>query len=359
MMKKVNHIVYTILLMLFLTGCDLTTDVENETLGDDEIAFTSISTRGTLRSTEDQYRNMQDVPDTVGVFLKKTSSFVMRNAIFRKTNYESNNYLDSNGLVVTKEVGDPTPSGDQLFWYKTAHSAAYWDKSPGVIYDFYAYAPAVETNGVNGNYKVSDNGIVSFKIDEKIGVPVDFICSRSLGCTVNKADSLHLPFRHMLSKMVFKMKNETKNAVTCYGVRYKLKYPEATFDLTTGNWAFSGSTTQVDVKRYAQYEIFSDSEVSLPELTTLLFPVNSAQITGPVPTGVIVSFQVCLNNKWYDMTMPLENFGLSYTEGKLIELTFNCTLNYGSKDDEDVLWNIFVATFDSFEDGGTIDGKLN
>ena len=353
-MKKINLTIFAILLILLGIGCDSTSEIESEIPdSNNQISFTSVSPRP-LKGNPHSNSNLLRVPDTVGVFVKKAGTFIMENAFYRITNYESNNYL-SGGVVTTKGDSDPTPPGEQLFWYKTAHNAAYWDKAPGVIYDFYAYAPAVETNQTNDYYTIDDSGKVAFKIDEKKGIPVDFIYANSANHTISDAGSLHLSFRHMLSKIVFKLKNSTENAIVCYGVKYKITYPEASFNLTTGEWTFTGGSKTVEVKRYAQYEIFENSIVDLPELTTLLFPTHSSQIAGgnPAPGNVVVEFQVCLNNKWYDMTTKLKNLNLSYIEGKLIELTFDCELDYGTND-----WNIFVATFDSFEEGGTIDGEL-
>ena len=363
-MKKAYYIILNILLILFLIGCESDTNIENKKFVNDHISFTSIGTKAT-RSSESPSgdRDLQEVPDTVGVFLKKTdgtSEFIMENAIYRITNYKSDNFLATDGSVTTQKEGDPVPGGKQLFWYKTSHRAAYWDKKPGVTYDFFAYAPAVETNKKNKYYNIDDEKVIEFNIDEKLGVPVDFIYANKVNCEINQADSLHLPFRHMLSKMVFKLKNTTKNAITCYGVRYKINYPVATFNLETGKWKFTGTSTSVEVKRYAQYEIFSETEVELSELTTLLFPTHTDNLApGSMSGNVIVEFYVCLNNKWYDMTNKLAAYDLQYTEGKLIELTFNCTLGYGSNhESNDKHWNIFVATFDSFEDGGSLNGTL-
>ena len=349
------------MLALLLVGCEPDADVENKDTYNNQMSFTSIGKRNSGNQSD---RDISEVPDTVGVFVKKTntgtnvSEFIMNNAFYRITNYKSNNYLSTGGTVNNWKEGDPVPSGDQLFWYKTSHSAAYWDKNPDVNYDFYAYAPAVETNGENDYYKIDGNGKVNFKINEKTGIPVDFIYARRTNRTIAQSDSLHLPFRHMLTKLVFKLKNTTENAITCYGVKYKIKYPIASFDLVTGKWDFGANTDSLEVKRYAQYEIFSKTEVVLPELTTLLFPTNTTELTSAPPTEVVVNFQVCLNNKWYDMTKKLNDLSLQYTEGKLIELTFNCNLDYGSHHGIDEHWNIFVATFDSFEEGGSITGTL-
>ena len=368
-MKTTYRIIGCVLPIFFLIGCNSIADIEPEEFGNNQISFTSISTKG-VTTTKDPYgnphsdRNILEVPDTVGVFVKKAGSFIMQNALYRITNYKSDNFLskDTNDFPSVDFRPGGTPNSvneEQLLWYKTSNGAAYWDKNSTIIYDFFAYAPAVETNKANDYYKIDENGIVNFKIDEKVGLPVDFIYAKKDSCTNTKADSLHLFFKHKLTKMVFRLKNSTENAITCYGVKYKIKYPIATFNLITDKWAFSGSDKQIEVKRYAQYEVFRDSIVNLPELTTLLFPTHATNLaSGSVLGNVIIEFQVCLNNKWYNMKTKLDGLNLQYTEGKLIELTFDCNLKYGENHNGDELWNIFVATFDSFEEGGSINGIL-
>ena len=358
MVKITHYIISSALLILLLAACESDIDTtENKTPVNDQIVFTAINSKAANATKNlSGNRNLQKVPDTVGVFVRKTDGtpeLIMENAFYRKTNYESDNYLSTDG-----EIKTDIPGGEQLFWYKTLHKAAYWTKKSGVTYDFFAYAPAVETNEKNGYYNIDENGIVSFEMDGKVGIPVDFIYARRTDRSIAQADSLHMPFKHMLSKIVFRLKNTTGNGVVCYGVKYKIRYPIANFNLITGKWSFDEINTQpVEVNRYAQYEIFSGTEVELSELTTLLFPTHTANTAdGTVIGNVVVDFQVCLNNKWYDMTTKIRELKLEYIEGRLIELTFDCQLDYGDGNHPD--WNIFVATFDSFEEGDPINGIL-
>ena len=360
-MKKTNYIILNVLLIMLLVGCEAATGIDDNNIipEDIPISFTAAGTRSGGEPID--YKNLEEVPGTVGVFMRKDTDFKMENVIFQKTNYESDNYLD-NDSVTNMEAGDPIPSGERLFWYKTSHIAAYWGKTPlgdpPAVFDFYAYAPVIEDGG-DEYYTIDSDGVITFKIDEKLGLPVDFIYAKSEGATNDKADTLHLPFRHMFSKLAFKLRNSTENTIVCYGVRYEINYPTATFALKSGKWDFAGPNVRSVVERYAQYEIFSNTDIDLPNLTTLLFPVNTDPINmvTPVTNAVVVKFEVCLNNKWYNMSDKLANLNLQYTEGLLIELTFDCKLEYGDVVDGE-LWNIFVATFDSFEDGGVIDGIL-
>ena len=393
-MKSYYTLLYTLSILLF-AGCEQASFTDPNKPGGIEMpmVFTSVNTRGggDLDEYGNEYnnRNLKEVPDTVGVFIDKivgmSHDMIIKNEPYQISGYESNNYILPDSTFLYYD-GDTPPAGDRLCWYKTTNPIAYWDGFPAT-YKIFAYAPFVETNGNSPYYSITDAGVVTFKMDNTVGIPVDFIYAASdehYGVVLEKdvhADSLHMNFKHKLSKLVFKLRNDTENAVTCFGVKYEIEYPVATFNLITGDWNFTGSNTKIVVERFAQYEIFSKNEVTLPDLTTLLFPTHAPNWeSGTSPGNVVMKFQVCLNNRWYDMTNILNDpydpnsLNLEYNEGTLIELTFNCKLNYGvgdpvldnngdpvlddNGDPVTILWNIFVATFDSFEDGGRIDGTL-
>jgi len=334
-------------ILLFFSGCESGNNPEPEPMLEGQLAFTTISTRSG-DDDKDSYgsphsdRNLIRVPDAVGVFANKAPTIsgsrtaIMKNAIYRVSQDENTN--------------------NNLFWYKTSDKAAYWDRTS--FFDIYAYAPVEE--GENDYYSISDNGVVSFNMNPRIGLPVDFIYASAKDKQENPdADLLHMKFRHKLCKIVFILKNGTDNVVVCNGVRFSIQYPKATFNLIDNEWTFDDDTENVNIQVEEQYEIFSDEEHFLPELTTLLFPINATNITpGFSPSGVIMDFVIILNNKEYSVKEALEGKNLEYEEGKLIELTFNCKLTQGSHPDDGVLWNIYSATFDSFEDGGSFDGRL-
>ena len=340
--------------LFFFAGCESGNNPEPEPMLEGQLAFTTVSTRSG-DDDKDNYgsphsdRNLMRVPDAVGVFARKTSTLntppyttILRNAIYR--------------------ISQDKNTNNNLFWYKTSDKAAYWDRTS--FFDIYAYAPIEE--GENDYYSISDDGVVKFNMNLRIGLPVDFIYARTdpedpLGTRESThAESLHMKFQHKLCKIVFKLKNGTDNVVVCNGVKFSIMYPEATFNLITGEWTFTGDTEKVNIQVEEQYEIFSDGEHLLPELTTLLFPIHTNNVTGGFsPSGVIMDFVIILNNKEYSVKEALEGKNLKYEEGKLIELTFNCKLTQGSHDPDDgVLWNVYSATFDSFEDGGSFDGRL-
>ena len=369
LMKKYYHILLAFTAML-LAGCEEAADLASEPQTINEtISFTSMSMKSG-GETEDSYgnpysdRNLREVPDTVGVFINKTNGLsptgvILKNKIYYKTNYLSDNYLsfDASEKPVVTPGGPLTLDDEQLFWYKTTDPLAYWDAT--AKYQIFSYAPYVETGAKNPYYQVTNDGIVTFEMDNLVGIPVDFIYARS-DADLNKgndADNLNMTYNHKLSKIVFQLTNQTENIVTCYGVRYKIKYPVATFNLLANEWTFGESSNEVEINRYAQYEIFTNDTIPLPELTTLLFPTDATNQTTTLGSNVVVEFQVCLNNKWYDMTDKLAALNLKYKEGTLIELTFNCNLSYGDPDG-DPDFNIFAATFDSFEYGGVISGTL-
>ena len=369
MKKGCSVILLCALLAWFVTGCERTPDRVSP-LPEGEIAFVSAQTRGGDDGGPYSERDLKGVPDTVGAFIIKTlggtPNTILKNERYQLSKYKSNNYLsrdiDGKSVVDYRPESSPGSDEEQLFWYKTTNPLAYWDHEAD--YRIFAYAPYAAPGSNSPYYTVADNGDVNFKINEQLGIPVDFIYADSGPVTkVADSESLHMTFNHKLSKIVFRLSNSTGNAVTCYGVKYKIAYPEATFNLLSGNWNFTSSLQQVEVKRYAQYEIFQNTPIPLPELTTLLFPTHSAnrESSSAIPGNVVVNFEVCLNNIWYDLTNALKGLngdtGLEYEEGKLIELTFNCGLTYGDEDDG-VLWNIFVATFDSFEYGGSINDVL-
>ena len=371
-MKTYHYILAFVLSALFSAGCDPVADTEHKTpdIGSDEvIAFTSLSTKSG-GETIDEYgnpysvRNIREVPDTVGAFIKKDAALILKNDMYFKTKYLSDNYLSVNAqkkpVIDYRPNSTPVGEEEQLYWYKTENPLAYWDKG-SAVYEIYAYAPYSETGAGSEYYSnITEGGEVTFEIDKKLGIPADFIYAQGTALTkTGHADNLNMTYKHKLSKLVFQLKNESKNAVVCYGVKYKVEYPVATFNLLTDQWTFGTTSETVDVERTSQYEIFTDQTVALPDLTTLLFPTHATNINGTPPGGVVVNFQVCLNNKWYDLGNILnEDLQLQYTEGKLIELTFNCNLKYGETDGDGVIWNIFAATFDSFEYGGVINGEL-
>ena len=397
-MKTCNIILFVVLALSFI-GCNKDNNFIEEVKDDNQVVgFTGITTRAGGQPTADIYgvphsnRNLLYVPDTVGVFVRKRdiddypspsplSDPLLENALYRITNYESTNFVEynlssdplkqfplTNGngeVIVDKDPATPAANQEALMWYRTSHPAAYWDPDADIEYDIYAYAPRVETGTVNSYYNVSVNGEVDFEIDKKVGITADFIYAKAEEKTrAADAESLHLPFKHKLSKLVFKLKNSTENAITFYGLKYTIEYPIATFNLLTDMWQYSSTKSRTVISRYVQQEIFEDNEITLPEITTLLFPTdNVSNIVGGVsPTGVFFSLEICLNNKWYDVSSLINTAitstdptkKLLFLEGRLNEVTFNCNLNYGTAN----TWNIFVATFDSFEYGGTIGGTL-
>jgi|GEM_PF-3368970 len=340
--------------LFFFTGCETGNIPEPEPILTGQLAFTAKDTRDGGSGKDDfdnpySDRNLREVPDAVGVFVNKADTYqgpttsVMANAIYRVSQHLSEN-VDGDGV--------------KLFWYKTSHPAAYWDMSS--FFDIYAYAPIVEGN--NEYYTISDAGVVTFNMDRGVGIPVDFIYAKEEGTKDAKAESLHMRFQHKLCKMVFRLKNGTHNVVVCNGVRYSIKYPAAKFNLIEDEWTFLDIENEVDIQLTEQREIFGNETYDLPGLTTLLFPTDASNLNttdGVEPTGVILEFVVILNNHEYTVKADLENLNLEYTEGKLIVLTFNCTLTQGGEQGDDgLLWNIYSATFDSFEDGGSYTGRL-
>ena len=342
---------------LFLfAGCEAGNNHEPEPVLTEQLAFV-VSTRDgddDLDATDfygNPYsdRNLARVPDAVGVFVNKSSTEggpttpVMANAIYRLSEYPS---------TITDSYGDT------LFWYKTSHRAAYWDMTS--FFNIYAYAPVAE--GGNNYYTVSDAGVVTFEMDSQVGIPVDFIYAPEEGKKENKAESLHMPFEHKLCKIVFRLKNGTDNVVVCNGIKYSIQYPKATFNLIKDEWTFLNSSNKVTIQLEEQYQIFGSGEYWLPGLTTLLFPTDAPNLNlveGVQPSDVIVDFEVILNNIPYSVKEDLAELGLEYKEGKLIVLTFDCRLKQGSDYEEGVLrWNIYSATFDSFEYGGSFEGRL-
>jgi len=336
--------------LFFLTGCEAENGVEDKPtpmpLPAGELGFTALNTRSGGES--DSHSNLTAVPDTVGVFVNKTFSGtptpVLKNAIYQRSLYDS---------------GQLDGDGNPLFWYKTSDPAAYWDKTSD--FDIYAYAPVLEN--ANDYYTISDDGEVAFKLEQKKGILVDFIYASAEDQTRSaNATNLHLDFKHKLCKIAFKLRNETENVVTCLGIRYTVEYPKATFNLLTDEWTFLNEKDTVRIERKEQYDIFSKTEKLLPELTTLLFPIDAINRAGFKPDNVVVSFEIALNNRWYNLTDELSKLNLEYDENRSIELTFNCLLNQGDPDHHDdengVLWNIYQATFDSFKEGGSIGGIL-
>ena len=376
---KIRNIILFVIPALLSIGCNRNNIFTDEIKNDNQVGFTGITTRAG-QPAADNYGmphsnyNLLYVPDTVGVFANKNLSPLFKNTLYRVTNYESNNYVeydlindplkqspltDSNGKVIVTNT--PGPDKEALVWYKTSHPAAYWDPDTNAEYDIYAYAPKVETGTANKYYNISDNGEVNFLIDPKFGITVDFIYAKAEGTTrAADAESLHLPFKHKLSKLVFKLKNSTENAITFYGLKYSINYPKASFNMITDEWQYSSTLTKIEINRYMQQEVFEGNEIVIPEITTLLFPTNASNITGGIaPANVFVSLHICLNNKWYNVSnlinTAISNSSLKFSEGILNELTFECILDYGTDNSK---WNVFVATFDSFEYGGTIGGTL-
>ena len=341
--------------LFFFTGCETGNGLESAPASTGQLVFVASSRAGgDDPGATDGYgnpysdRNLARVPDAVGVFVNKTESgggptiSVMSNAIYRISEYPS-------------ELTDD--DGNTLFWYKTSHRSAYWDMTSS--FDIYAYAPVLE--GENNYYTISDAGVVTFQMDSKVGIPVDFIYASEKGKKETKAESLHMPFAHKLCKIVFKLKNGTDNVVICNGVKYSILYPEATFNLIKDEWTFLNTSNEVAIQLEEQYQIFGSATYDLPGLTTLLFPTDASNLNlveGVAPSNVIVDFEVILNNIPYSVKKELAVLDLEYKEGKLIVLTFNCKLKQGSDHEDDLLWNIYSATFDSFEDGGSFEGRL-
>ena len=332
--------------LFFFAGCETGngSEPEPEPLLGEQLKFTTIVTRDAseLDGYDNPYsdRNLKTVPDMVGMFVDKkisplaVSTPVLKNAIYRISQHKN------------EEVG--------MFWYKTSHPAAYWDRVSS--FNFYAYAPVIE--GENTYYSISDEGEVSFFMNPSIGIPVDFIYAVEEGKKDDKATSLHMGFRHKLCKMVFVLKNGTDNVVVCNGVKYSVRYPEATFNLKTGFWSFLNTMNEVNISIQNQKEIFGREDYKMPELTTLLFPVDQIDNVIDRPQeDVIVDFQVNLNNVAYSVKTELANLGLKFEEGKLIVITFDCRLPQGTDPGEGLIWNIYSATFDSFDGEG--DGIYN
>ena len=351
--------------LLFLTGCESENGLELEPMPTGQLNFTSLVTRaanetGDPEDTDDygnaySDHNLKDVPNVVGAFARKKDVLAdpdndpfMINAIYGLSRYESGR----------PESND---SPKKLLWYRTNDSTAYWDQNS--LFDIYAYAPIAGEESENEYYNISDKGVVSFMVDGAKGIPVDFIYAKAREKEKDlDADELHMSFQHKLCKIVIRLRNGTENSVTCYGVRYKIEYPIATFDLLNDEWTFLGNSEPAFIElRNEQYEIFNNEYVFLSKLTTLLFPVdaeNKNTVDGVEnPGNVIIDLEIALNNKWYKIEDALKDLNLKYKEGEVIVLTFNCKLSQGEENDDE--WKIYSATFDTFLPGETIDGILD
>ena len=276
-MKKMKKYYFLAAGLLLMLGSCSQDDIVEANLGADEIRFAAV-TNGATRAADIYNPNPENMPASFQV------SAMSQNKV-----YISDDKID--------RVGEQAP-----YKWENSTGTRYW---PEDAVDFYAHVNAGTTFALNSGAPTFNN----FSVASGVGGQVDLLYAVKKGET-KETTPVQLNFRHALSQIVFKARNESENIfVQIKGIKVvnvkgqgTYKFPTVTTDpnlpeessnnvTSRGSWTLEGGNVTYDVEL--------DALTAVEGSKTNPTPVNLTDVKG---TALMLMPQT--TNAWNPETNP-------------------------------------------------------
>ena len=256
-------------------------DIVEANLGADEIRFTAV-TNGATRAADIYNPNPENMPASFQV------SAMSQNKV-----YISDDKID--------RVGEQAP-----YKWENSTGTRYW---PEGAVDFYAHVNAGTTFALNNGAPRFNN----FTVESAVGSQVDLLYAVKKGET-KETTPVQLNFRHALSQIVFKARNESENIfVQIQGVRVMNVKGSGTYTFPTAstdpNLPTAGSTNPNNRGTWALTDTKADYEVNFNLVDVKGSKTNPTAVNLSDEEGTALMLMPQTTTAWDPETAPKPSVG--------------------------------------------------
>ena len=280
-MKKMKKYYFLAAGLLLMLGSCSQDDIVEANLGADEIRFTAV-TNGATRAADIYNPNPENMPASFQV------SAMSQNKV-----YISDDKID--------RVGEQAP-----YKWENSTGTRYW---PEGAVDFYAHVNAGTTFALNNGAPRFNN----FTVESAVGSQVDLLYAVKKGET-KETTPVQLNFRHALSQIVFKARNESENIfVQIQGVRVMNVKGSGTYTFPTAstdpNLPTAGSTNPNNRGTWALTDTKADYEVNFNLVDVKGSKTNPTAVNLSDEEGTALMLMPQTTTAWDPETAPKPSVG--------------------------------------------------
>lgn len=271
-MKKMKKYYFLAAGLLLMLGSCSQDDIVEANLGADEIRFAAV-TNGATRAADIYNPNPENMPASFQV------SAMSQNKVYisdDKIEKQGNSWVNSTGT-------------------------RYW---PEDAVDFYAHVNAGTTFALNNGAPTFNN----FAVESAVGSQVDLLYAVKTGQTKNETP-VTLNFRHALSQIVFKARNESENIfVQIKGVKVMNVKGSGTYTFPTAstdpNLPTTGSTNSDNRGKWALKATIADYEVNFSLVDVKGSKTNPTTVNLSDVEGTALMLMPQTTDAWVPETYP-------------------------------------------------------
>lgn len=276
-MKKMKKYYFLAAGLLLMLGSCSQDDIVEANLGADEIRFAAV-TNGATRAADIYNPNPENMPASFQV------SAMSQNKV-----YISDDKIEKQGSS----------------WVNTT-GTRYW---PEDAVDFYAHVNSGETFALNNGAPTFN----SFSVASDVGNQVDLLYAVKTGQTKNETP-VTLNFRHALSQIVFKARNESENIfVQIKGVKVMNVKGSGTYTFPTAstdpNLQTTGSTNSDNRGKWALVDAKTDYEVNFSLVDVKGSKTNPTAVNLSDVEGTALMLMPQTTTAWDPETAPKPSVG--------------------------------------------------
>ena len=280
-MKKMKKYYFLAAGLLLMLGSCSQDDIVEANLGADEIRFAAV-TNGATRAADIYNPNPENMPASFQV------SAMSQNKV-----YISDDKID--------RVGEQAP-----YKWENSTGTRYW---PEGAVDFYAHVNAGTTFALNNGAPRFNN----FTVESAVGSQVDLLYAVKKGET-KETTPVQLNFRHALSQIVFKARNESENIfVQIQGVRVMNVKGSGTYTFPTAstdpNLPTAGSTNPNNRGTWALTDTKADYEVNFNLVDVKGSKTNPTAVNLSDEEGTALMLMPQTTTAWDPETAPKPSVG--------------------------------------------------
>lgn len=280
-MKKMKKYYFLAAGLLLMLGSCSQDDIVEANLGADEIRFAAV-TNGATRAADIYNPNPENMPASFQV-----------SAMSQGKVYISDDKID--------RVGEQAP-----YKWENSTGTRYW---PEGAVDFYAHVNAGTTFALNSGAPAFSN----FTVESAVGSQVDLLYAVKTGQS-KKETPVILNFRHALSQIVFKAKNESENIfVQIQGVRVMNVKGSGTYTFPTAstdpNLPTSGTADSENRGSWALADTKADYEVNFSLVDVKGSKTNPTTVNLSDVEGTALMLMPQTTTAWDPETAPKPSVG--------------------------------------------------
>ena len=276
-MKKMKKYYFLAAGLLLMLGSCSQDDIVEANLGADEIRFAAV-TNGATRAADIYNPNPENMPASFQV-----------SAMSQGKVYISDDKIEKQGSS----------------WVNTT-GTRYW---PEGAVDFYAHVNSGETFALNNGEPTFNN----FTVESAVGSQVDLLYAVKKGET-KETTPVQLNFRHALSQIVFKARNESENIfVQIKGVKVMNVKGSGTYTFPTAstdpNLPTAGSTNSNNRGTWALTDTKADYEVNFSLVDVKGSKTNPTAVNLSDEEGTALMLMPQTTTAWDPETAPKPSVG--------------------------------------------------